>query len=200
MCAIFGIYAVNKEELLKKISKSQLYRGPDEQNFYFEKEKPLFLGSNRLAVVDKAGGQQPMFSEDKNLIIVFNGCIFNFKEIRNFLEKKGIIFKTSSDTEVLIKSYSYFGEKCFNYFDGMWACAIYDKNTNSLILSRDYLGQKPIYYLYKRYYNVFVYILFAHLLHDFSLFSKLSYSICLYRLHKFHTYIEPFLNIIISMN
>lgn len=155
MCAIFGIYAVNKEELLKKISKSQLYRGPDEQNFYFEKEKPLFLGSNRLAVVDKAGGQQPMFSEDKNLIIVFNGCIFNFKEIRNFLEKKGIIFKTSSDTEVLIKSYSYFGEKCFNYFDGMWACAIYDKNTNSLILSRDYLGQKPLYYLFKRDYFVF---------------------------------------------
>ena len=155
MCAIFGIYAVNKEELLKKISKSQLYRGPDEQNYYFEKEKPLFLGSNRLAVVDKAGGQQPMFSEDKNLIIVFNGCIFNFKEIRNFLEKKGIIFKTSSDTELLIKSYSYFGEKCFNYFDGMWACAIYDKNTNSLILSRDYLGQKPLYYLFKRDYFVF---------------------------------------------
>ncbi len=146
MCAIFGIIGKKNDSLLKKISESQIYRGPDEQNFFVDKDKSIYLGSNRLAVVDKAGGQQPMLSDDGNYVITYNGCIFNFNEIRKFLEKKKINFKTNSDTEVLIEAFAYFGHKCFNYFDGMWACAIYDKKKNYLTLSRDYLGQKPLYY------------------------------------------------------
>lgn len=146
MCAIFGIIGKNNDYLLKKISESQIYRGPDEQNFFIDKEKSIHLGSNRLAVVDKVGGQQPMFSEDRNYVVIYNGCIFNFIEIKEFLEKKKINFETNSDTEVLTKAFAYFGNKCFNYFDGMWACAIYDRKKNCLTLSRDYLGQKPLFY------------------------------------------------------
>ena len=146
MCAIFGVVGKNNNFLLKKISESQIYRGPDDQNFFIDIDKSIQLGSNRLAVVDKVGGQQPMLSEDENFVIVYNGCIFNFNEIKKFLEKKKINFKTNSDTEVLIKAFIHFGHKCFNYFDGMWACAIYDKKKNYLTLSRDFLGQKPLYY------------------------------------------------------
>ena len=80
---------------------------------------------NRLAVIDKKGGSQPMLSHDKRYLIVFNGTIYNFKEIKKFLEKK-IKFKTNSDTEVLVNSYSYWGNKSFNHFDGMWATSIFD--------------------------------------------------------------------------
>ena len=93
MCAIFGIIGKNNDYLLKKISESQIYRGPDEQNFFIDKEKLIHLGSNRLAVVDKTGGKQPMFTEDRNYVVIYNGCIFNFVEIKEFLEKKKLILK-----------------------------------------------------------------------------------------------------------
>ena len=148
MCAIFGICGENNIDLLKKISKSQIYRGPDSQNFFFDENNKVNLGSNRLAVVDIDGGSQPMSVEEDNYVIVFNGCIFNFQTIKEFLKKNDVKFNTESDTEVLLRSYIFFGEKCFNYFDGMWACAIYDKKKKLLLISRDYLGQKPIYYFF----------------------------------------------------
>ena len=146
MCAIFGICGENNIDLLKKISKSQVYIGPDSQNFFFDENNKVNLGSNRLAVVDIDGGSQPMSVEKNNYVIVFNGCIYNFQTIKEFLKKNGVKFNTKSDTEVLLRSYIFFGDKCFNYFDGMWACAIYDKKKQLLLISRDYLGQKPIYY------------------------------------------------------
>lgn len=148
MCAIFGICGENNKDLLKKISKSQIYRGPDSQKFFFDEKNKVNLGSNRLAVVDIEGGYQPMSLEEDNYVIVFNGCIYNFQTIKEFLKKKDVKFSTESDTEVLLRSYIYFGEQCFNYFDGMWACAIYDKKKQSLLIARDYLGQKPIYYFF----------------------------------------------------
>ena len=81
MCAIFGIVGKSDPNLLKKISMSQLYRGPDSQEMYFDENKLFCFGNNRLAVIDKKGGNQPMFSEDKSIVIVFNGAIYNFKEI-----------------------------------------------------------------------------------------------------------------------
>ena len=101
---------------------------------------------NRLSVIDKKFGTQPMFSNDKRYIVVFNGAIYNFNELKKFLSKKKINFKTNSDTEVLINAYSYWGNKCFNYFDGMWAVGIYDFKIKKFILSRDYVGQKPLFY------------------------------------------------------
>jgi len=149
MCAIFGIVGKSDPNLLKKISISQLYRGPDSQEMYFDENNLFCLGNNRLAVIDKEGGNQPMFSEDKSILVVFNGAIYNFKEIKEYLKNKNVNFKTNSDTEVVANSYMYWGDKMFNYLDGMWAISIYDKKKGEIVLSRDYVGQKPLFYLKK---------------------------------------------------
>ena len=155
MCAIFGIIGKTDKTLISKISSSQLFRGPDSQENYVNEAKSFCLGNNRLAVIDKIGGKQPMFSQDKKNLVVFNGAIYNFKEIRDYLKKKGISFYTDSDTEVVANSYMYWGKKMFNYFDGMWAISIYDEKKDEIILSRDYVGQKPLFYLKRKSYIYF---------------------------------------------
>lgn len=137
------------------MSKSQLYRGPDMQSFYTNQYHNLSIGMNRLSVIDKKKGKQPMFSYDKRHMIVFNGAIYNFLDLRRYLEKKKINFKTNSDTEVLINSFNFWGKKCFNYFDGMWAVAIYDFNLKKTYLSRDYVGQKPLFYNHEKNLTIF---------------------------------------------
>ena len=154
MCAIFGIIGRSNVELLKKMSKCQLYRGPDKQNFFTNKKFKLSFGMNRLSVIDKKKGNQPMFSHDKRHLIVFNGTIYNFKDLKKYLENK-ITFYTNSDTEVLINSYNHWGKKCFNYFDGMWAVAIYDFKTKTTVLSRDYVVQKPLFYYQNKDHLIF---------------------------------------------
>ncbi len=146
MCAIFGIYGEYNPKITKLMANCQKDRGPDKTSFYFNKKKKISIGMNRLAVIDKKNGNQPMISYDKKILTVFNGAIYNFKEIKNFLKKKSINFTTDSDTEVFVNSFAYWGDRCFNYFDGMWAAAFYDLKKNKIILSRDYLGQKPLYY------------------------------------------------------
>lgn len=146
MCAIFGIIGNKNLSILKKMSLCQIYRGPDAQGLFVDKKNNFSIGMNRLSVIDKEKGKQPMFSYDMRYMIVFNGTIYNFKEIRHILLKKKIPFKTNSDTEVLVNSYSYWGKKCFNYFDGMWAVGIYDYKKKKFVLSRDYIGQKPLFY------------------------------------------------------
>ena len=146
MCAIFGIIGENNPSLLRKMSKVQEFRGPDKQNFYFDKENKLNLGNNRLSVIDINNGHQPMESYNKEFIIVFNGTIFNHRELKSYLSNRGLKFSTDSDTEVLINGYAFWSEKIFNFIDGMWAVAIYDKKKKEVILSRDYLGQKPLFY------------------------------------------------------
>ena len=155
MCAIFGTVGKADIELVKKISDIQIFRGPDEQNFYVSKDNLVSFGNNRLSVIDKTNGKQPMISNNERFTAVFNGCIYNFKEIKKFLISKNIKFKTDSDTEVVVNSYEYFGTKCFNYFDGMWAIAIHDNENNDVILSRDYVGQKPLYYSKNENYYIF---------------------------------------------
>lgn len=146
MCAIIGIIGEANHKILKKMSACQLYRGPDDQKFFIDKKHKISIGMNRLAVIDRKNGSQPMFSNSRRYLTVFNGAIYNFKEIKNFLIKKKFNFKTNSDTEVLVNSYEYWKNKCFNYLDGMWATAIYDFKKRELCLSRDYVGQKPIFY------------------------------------------------------
>ena len=155
MCAIFGTIGKANLELIQEISKKQIYRGPDEQNFFVSDDNLVSIGNNRLSVIDIQNGKQPMFSRNKRYITVFNGCIYNFKEIKKFLSEKKVNFTTNSDTEVVANSFEYFGMKAFNYFDGMWAIAIYDQEKKEIILSRDYVGQKPLYLSKSNGYYIF---------------------------------------------
>ena len=154
MCAIFGIVGKSDLNLIKEISRTQIFRGPDKQDFYSDANL-ISIGNNRLAVIDVENGSQPMLSEDGRYVIVYNGCIYNFKEIKEYLISKNINFKTDCDTEVIVNSFMYFGTKCFNYFDGMWAIAIYDIKEKKCYLSRDYIGQKPLYYTVNKNYLLF---------------------------------------------
>ena len=144
MCAIFGFSGFEDKDLIIKMSKDQEFRGPDEFNYY--SNETVTIGNNRLSIIDINNGKQPISSDDGRFIIVYNGMIYNFEEIRNYLIEKKINFKSKSDTEVFVNAYMYWKDDCFNYFDGMWAACIYDKKEKKLILSRDYLGQKPLYY------------------------------------------------------
>ena len=155
MCAIFGTAGIANLDLIKEISQKQIFRGPDEQNFYVSNDELVCLGNNRLSVIDKRNGQQPMFSSNRRFVTVFNGCIYNFLEIKKYLKSKNINFLTNSDTEVVANAYMYFGEKSFNYFDGMWAIAIYDNEKKEILLSRDYVGQKPLFYTKNDNYYIF---------------------------------------------
>ena len=110
MCAIFGIIGKTNHDLLRKVSKIQIYRGPDNQGFYESDDKKILLGNNRLAVIDKENGNQPITSADGRYVVVFNGCIYNFLEIKEYLIKK-ITFNTNSDTEVVANAFMHFQEK-----------------------------------------------------------------------------------------
>lgn len=183
MCAIYGIIGKINQNLINDISKKQLYRGPDKQNSYESIDKLAILGNNRLAVIDKENGHQPMTSEDGRYTIVFNGCIYNFLEIKNYLKNKNIIFKTNSDTEVLLNAYIFFGEIIFNYLDGMWSVAIYDSLKKKCVLSRDYVGQKPLYYSLQNEY-----LLFSSELTGLFQDKNIDKSICEVNLQKYFAY------------
>ena len=146
MCAIFGYSGFKDAELIKKMAEDQRFRGPDEFNHYSNEK--VTIGNNRLSIIDVEKGNQPIISENNKFVIVYNGMIYNFKQIRNYLLEKKITFKSKSDTEVLLNAYMYWGDKCFNYFDGMWAVCIFDIEKDIIIISRDYLGQKPLYYFH----------------------------------------------------
>ena len=100
----------------------------------------------RLSIIDLSSGNQPIYSDDKKVIIVFNGEIYNYKILKSKLEAKNITFKTNSDTEVILKIYLEFGVNSFSKLDGMFAFSIYDKRINKLFITRDFFGEKPLYY------------------------------------------------------
>ncbi len=150
MCGISG-YIANKnflnENAIKNTLKLMKKRGPDSQNHFnfTTKNKDIGLLHSRLNIIDiNKRSNQPFFFDD--YVLIFNGEIYNYIELREFLKKRGHFFKTNSDTEVLIKSYMEFGEDCVNQFVGMWAFAIWDKKKNNFFLSRDNFGEKPLYY------------------------------------------------------
>lgn len=148
MCGINGIYNINKvdapSELIRKMNLSSKHRGPDYTGVY--EDEDVVLGHNRLAIIDlDEASNQPMLSEDGDLILVFNGEIYNFKELRKVLEKRHT-FKTDGDTEVVLAAYKRWGAACLNHFNGMFGLAIWDKNKKELFVARDRLGIKPVYY------------------------------------------------------
>lgn len=151
MCGIAGfINKSNKyipnQEILKKMTDAIIHRGPDAEGQWWDDK--VGFGHRRLSIIDlDEHSNQPMRSHDDVYVISYNGEVYNYIEIRQSLEKLGAVFKTQSDTEVIIEAYRYFGTKCFDKFNGMWALALYDKKSEKVIFSRDRFGVKPLYYI-----------------------------------------------------
>ena len=145
MCGIAGFAGIQDPLLLKAITDILVHRGPDDEGFYSDEH--VSMGMRRLSIIDLAGGHQPIHNEDETVWVVFNGEIYNFKELREELIKKGHSFYTNTDTEVIPHLYEEFGEDCVHHLRGMFAFALWDKNRNQLLLARDRLGIKPLYYM-----------------------------------------------------
>ena len=148
MCGIFGVINQNIERgLAENCLNRIIHRGPDGGNLW--QEDKITLGHRRLSILDLSdNGSQPMAYADGRYMLVFNGEIYNFLEIRNKLIKKGYTFASDSDSEVLLASYVEWGDSCVNEFNGMWAFAIWDRVEKKLFMSRDRFGVKPLYYIF----------------------------------------------------
>ena len=151
MCGIAGFISKSKDarEAERKIKLDKMcrvitYRGPDEQGMTVEGRAAL--GMRRLSIIDIKSGQQPIYTEDKTKFIVFNGEIYNFRELKKNLEARGHRFKTNSDTETILHAYEEYGADCLKHLRGMFAFAIWDKTNESLFLARDRVGKKPLFY------------------------------------------------------
>jgi asparagine synthase (glutamine-hydrolysing) len=147
MCGICGIVSEDfQESVLQRMVDSIAHRGPDDHGIYTD--RGLGLGFVRLSIVDLAGGHQPMTNEDESIWLIFNGEIYNHKELRENLIKKGHVYKTNSDTETILHLYEEEGLDCFSKLNGMFAVAIWDTKRRKLVIARDRLGIKPLYYYY----------------------------------------------------
>lgn len=148
MCGIVGLVNFDEQKVNPEVLKNMLglinYRGPDECGIYVNGN--VGLGNVRLSIIDLSTGQQPMCNEDKSLWIVYNGEVFNYIELRNDLKKQGVSFRTDSDTEVVLKYYEMYAEKCLSYFNGQFAFAIWDNKKKTLFMARDRMGIRPLYY------------------------------------------------------
>ncbi len=149
MCGIAGIFDTRgareiNEALLARMNQVQFHRGPDEGGQHTE--PGVGLAHRRLSIIDLSSGHQPLFNEDGSVVVVFNGEIYNFQELAKELAELGHIFRTHSDTEVIVHAWEQWGEACVQRFRGMFAFALWDRNRQTLFLARDRLGIKPLYY------------------------------------------------------
>lgn len=151
MCGIAGIFNLNGEPvspvILRQMTDAIRHRGPDGEGFYIDSF--IGLGHRRLAIIDlSSAAHQPMFTEDKNYVLTYNGELYNYRELRQELEKLGHCFFSQSDSEVLLKAYVEWGENALHRFNGMFAFAIWDKTQQTLFIARDRYGIKPLYYTF----------------------------------------------------
>lgn len=149
MCGITGIFDTTdsreiSRDLLHRMNETQFHRGPDEGGLHLE--PGVGLGHRRLSIIDLSTGQQPLFNEDHSVVVVFNGEIYNFQELVPELQALGHVFRTHSDTEVIVHAWEAWGEKCVDRFRGMFAFALWDRNRQTFFLVRDRFGVKPLYY------------------------------------------------------
>jgi len=149
MCGICGQFNFAGDEpvepeIVRRMTDSIAHRGPDDEGYFFS--GPLGLGFRRLSIIDLAGGHQPMFDAQQTVCITFNGEIYNYKELRQELKKYGHCFRTNSDTEVIIHGYKEWGTDVFNHLNGMFGVAIWDLQRKRLVVARDAMGIKLIYY------------------------------------------------------
>ncbi|WP_289644553.1 asparagine synthase (glutamine-hydrolyzing) [Maribacter aestuarii] len=152
MCGINGFItnrSSTKETLTSHIYEMNnliYHRGPDDNGIFTDQHNGLAMGMQRLAIIDLNSGKQPIISDDGKIIIVFNGEIYNYLELKRSLENSGVVFKTQSDTEVILRLYEKEGANSFKKLDGMFAFSIYDKIKNKVFIARDFFGEKPLYY------------------------------------------------------
>ena len=147
MCGIAGYIGQTESPVLSEMMAALAHRGPDGEGIWIDKEKKAFLGHRRLSIIDLAAGSQPMTTMDDQLVVTYNGEIYNHAELRTVLEKRGHRFKTDhSDTEVLLYGYREWGPAFLDRLNGMWAFAIYDAAKNEVFLARDRFGKKPLFY------------------------------------------------------
>ncbi len=149
MCGICGIFNFGSQApvdsaTLKRATDAMVHRGPDDEGFYLNRE--LGLGNRRLSIIDLPGGHQPLSNEDQSIWITFNGEIYNYRELRKDLVARGHRFRTSTDTETVVHLYEEYGLACFDHLRGMFAFALWDSRQRKLLLARDRLGIKPLFY------------------------------------------------------
>lgn len=186
MCGIAGFHQYNDANgdninILKKMLTRIKHRGPDESGIYLSKE--IALGSVRLSIIDISTGTMPLSNEDSSLWIVFNGEIFNYIELRHELLNKGHIFKTQSDTEVIVHLYEEFGPAFLNKLNGQFAIAIWDKNKEELFLARDRVGIRPLFHT--TIGNTFI---FASEIKSLLEYPKVEAKICPKALSEYFTF------------
>src|ERR1700733_13869962 len=148
MCGIAGFLSpetAEKEKIIGDMVAKIIHRGPDDDGFFVDGK--VALGMRRLAIIDLSKGKQPIWSADGTKVIFFNGEIYNYKELRKELVAKNFVFKTDSDTEVILVMYEAYGEKMLTKLRGMFAFCIYDIESKKIFIARDFFGIKPLYYL-----------------------------------------------------
>lgn len=144
MCGIIG-FNFEDRVLAQSMCDVMAHRGPDGEGFYTNKN--ITLGHRRLSIIDLEAGDQPIYNEDGSIVVVYNGEIYNFKELREQLEARGHLFVTDTDTEVIVHAYEEYDLNCAQLFNGMFAFALYDANIDLLFLARDRCGIKPLHYM-----------------------------------------------------
>lgn len=149
MCGICGVVHVKNRrpvnhQVVERMTRCMSHRGPDEEGLYHHQNAAL--GARRLSIIDVSSGQQPIANEDETLWIVFNGEIYNYQQLRIFLQKRGHFLRTEGDTEVILHLYEEFGPDCVQHLNGIFAFAIWDEVRQTLFLARDRMGIKPLYY------------------------------------------------------
>src|SRR6266404_4378687 len=149
MCGICGQYNFIRNEpvepdTIRRMTQTMVHRGPDDEGYFIS--GPLGLGFRRLSIIDLAGGHQPMSDAEETVWVILNGEIYNFKELRADLENRGHRFRTKSDTEVIVHGYKEWGTDVLNHLNGMFGLAIWDVKEERLVVARDAMGIKLIYY------------------------------------------------------
>ncbi len=193
MCGLVGFLnfdrrfdAESGQKIVREMAEAIHYRGPDMDGYWASEDNRCHLGHKRLSIIDLSeGGRQPMLDDSGRYVIVFNGEIYNFQELREKLEAAGIRFRTRTDTEVLLKGYIKYGAALFPQLDGMFALAIYDTAERTMILARDRAGEKPLYYR-----SAMGLFLFASELHALTRMPGLDWDIspgavALYMLYRY---------------
>src|ERR1700722_1005000 len=149
MCGICGIYYSNRQQrvdpdVLAAMNQQIAHRGPDDAGFYVREN--VGLAMRRLSIIDVRTGHQPISNEDETRWIVFNGEIYNHRDLRQKLEARGHRYRTNSDTETIVHLYEEYGSECVQHLQGMFAFAIWDQRKRQIFIARDRLGIKPLYY------------------------------------------------------